>query len=78
MFDEKKFEKIAQRTEQLIDQYGDDKEAQEIVRDNLLLLVDMIFDEIKKQYKKTKDKRYLEIADKLYKKARKENAYDLL
>jgi|Wag4MinimDraft_12_1082652.scaffolds.fasta_scaffold01155_3 ribosome-associated translation inhibitor RaiA len=78
MFDEKKFEKIAQRTEQLIDQYGDDKEAQEIVRDNLLLLVDMIFDEIEKQYKKTKDKRYLEIADKLYKKARKENAYDLL
>lgn len=73
MFDEKKFEKIAQRTEQLIDQYGDDKEAQEIVRDNLLLLVDMIFDEIEKQYKKTKDKRYLEIADKLYKKARKEN-----
>lgn len=49
MFDEKKFEKIAQRTEQLIDQYGDDKEAQEIVRDNLLLLVDMIFDEIEKQ-----------------------------
>lgn len=73
MFDEKKFEKIAQRTEQLIDQYGDDKEAQEIVRDNLLLLVDMIFDEIEKQYKKTKDKRYLEIADKLYKKVRKEN-----
>ncbi|HGU6173187.1 TPA: hypothetical protein ACNABL_004760 [Escherichia coli] len=68
MFDEKKFDRIVETTHQLFEKYGDNKEAQEIIRDNLLILVDMLFDEFERGIKKGKYRaEYVKLADRLHK-----------
>lgn len=65
MFDKSKFDKIAKATEQLLN-YGDNKEAQEMIHHNLLLLTDMLFDEFERGINKEKYRGYIKIADELY------------
>lgn len=67
MFDRAKFDRIASITEQLLDRYANSQEAQDVIRDNLLILVDMIFDEFIDGVKKKKHlKEYIGLADELY------------
>lgn len=67
MFDEKKFDRILNATDKLIDRYKTDKNAQKVVYDNLIILVDMIFAELSKGIRKEKYSGYLRIADELHK-----------
>ena len=67
MFDERKFDKILNTTDKLLTKYKADKDAQKVIHDNLIILVDMIFNELSKGIYKENYRGYLKIADELYK-----------